>query len=535
MMTLPKTAYFSMEIAIDASLHTYAGGLGFLAGSHMLSAGQLNFPMIGVTILWSNGYGDQKIGQDGNIEIVYKDRQYECLQDTGIVVDVVIFGETVKVKALRLDGNTFGSVPLYYLTTDIPENKEEHRQLTKILYDGNERTRISQEIILGRAGFKVLEAAHENIDVFHINEGHALPALFALLEKFGGNLGEVRKRAVFTTHTPVASGNETHDVEVLSESGFFGKISKDEAASLGGKNFSLTVAALRMCRKANAVSQLHGQVTMGMWEWVDHKCPIVPITNSVNLHYWQDERINSHKTNEELLAVKKEMKQELFDLVKKDSGKKFDPDVLTIVWARRFTPYKRATLLFRDKKRISDLLEQGKIQLIFSGKFHPLDTGGREMFNTVLGYAKEYDRVAVLLNYELELSGLLKRGADVWLNTPRRPLEASGTSGMSANMNGAIHCSTFDGWAVEGTFDGINGFIINENVNISNLSLEDQDKLDYEAMMDLLENRIIPLYYNQPEQWAGMMRNAINTAEAYFTSERMVIEYFNQLYKPISL
>ncbi|MCA9789081.1 MAG: alpha-glucan family phosphorylase [Cyanobacteria bacterium HKST-UBA06] len=534
-MTLPKTAYFSMEIAIDASLHTYAGGLGFLAGSHMLSAGQLNFPMVGVTVLWTNGYGEQTIGQDGNIALTYQDRQYDCLVDTGIEVEVKIFGEPVKVRAKKLEKCTFGSVPIYYLTTDFDSNKPEHRKLTKILYDGDERTRVSQEVILGRAGLKVLEAAHENIDVFHINEGHALPALFALLEKFGGNLSEVRKRAVFTTHTPVASGNETHPVELLAEAGFFGNMCQDEAASLGGTNFSLTVAALRMCRKANAVSQLHGHVTEGMWEWVEHRCPIVPITNSVNLHYWQDERINSYKTDEELLSVKKTMKRELFKQVKQQAGKTYDEDVLTIVWARRFTPYKRAMLLFHDYDRMAKLLKDKKVQLIYAGKFHPLDTGGQAMFNQALAYAEEFDNVSVLLNYDLALSGLLKRGADVWLNTPRRPLEASGTSGMSANMNGAIHCSTFDGWAVEGTFDGINGFIINEHVDLSNLSHEDQDNLDHEAMMDLIENRIIPMYYNDKSQWADVMRNAINTAEAYFTSERMVIEYYNQLYKPISL
>lgn len=534
-MSLPKVAYFSMEMAIDPSLHIYTGGLGFLAGSHMLSAGQLNLPMVGVTILWANGYGDQQIDGNGQIEIVYRKREYPFLKDMGLVVEVDIFGEPVKVKAFLLEPQTFGTVPIYMLTTDIPENRLEHRRLTDTIYDSDVRVRIAQEIILGRAGYLILEKAGESVDAVHINEGHALPVFFEMLSRSGGDLNEVRKRAVFTTHTPVAYGNESHPAELLAEAGFFAGIGVQEAIALGGHDFSLTVGALRMSRLANAVSQLHGKVANQMWHWVDSRCPIVAITNAVNMHFWQDSRFHDIKNDEELLALKKQMKRELFQYVEQETGTVLDPDVLTIVWARRFTGYKRPTLIFRDMERLERLLQSGKIQLLFAGKFHPSDTVGRESFNLVLEYARKLPRVAILTNYGLALSSLLKKGSDIWLNTPLRPLEASGTSGMSANVNGSIHISTYDGWAVEGTFDGINGFLINETLQNDHLPVEDRNQQDYDAMMEILENRAIPLYYENQSQWAWMMRNAIRSAKAYFHSDRMVMEYYNHLYKPVTL
>lgn len=538
-MSLPKVAYFSMEMAIDQSLHTYSGGLGFLSGSHMRSAGHLNLPMVGVCPLWGTGYGDQQVGADGNVEIVYIKREYDFLKDIGVTVEVEIFGQPVKIKALLLEPKQFGTVPIYYLTTDIPENTPEHRSWTDKLYDGDERIRIAQEIILGIGGLRVLKAAGESFDLVHMNEGHALPAVFERLADFNGDFERVRQSTVFTTHTPVAAGNETHNVYLLSEAGFFGKMPVQEAIRLGGEDFSLTVAALRMSRMANGVSQLHGLVANNMWHWVDNHCPIIAITNATNLEYWQDPRIKAAETDEALLSVKRTMKQELCDYVAKHTGKKFDPDVLTIVWARRFTEYKRPALILQDLERIKKLFSGKKIQLIYAGKFHPKDTTGRHLFNEVLEHARHIPELAVLSGpgYELELSGLLKRGSDVWLNTPVRPLEASGTSGMSANMNGSIHFSIYDGWAVEGTFDGINGYLIRERDGdgLEFLNVEDRHKQDYELMMRILENEIIPTYYNDKPRWAGLMRHAIRMSESYFNSDRMAVEYFIRLYKSISI
>ncbi|MEI7473734.1 MAG: alpha-glucan family phosphorylase [bacterium] len=534
-MTLPNVAYFSMEMAIDQSLSTYSGGLGFLAGSHMQSAGYLGLPMVGVCMLWTYGYYDQRIGNDGNVEIAYVKKTYDFLTDTGVIVDVEIFGRTVKVKALRLEPETFGTVPVYFLSTDIPENPPELRNITHRLYDADEKTRVSQEVVLGVAGVRVLDAVGYNYDLIHMNEGHALPAAFELLRKFDGDLEKVKEKTVFTTHTPVAAGNEVHWIDLLNDAGFFAGCSRERAIELGGgENFSLTVAALRMSRLSNAVSQLHGLVANKMWEHVDNRCPITAITNAVNLQYWQDDRIKNAKTNEQMLDAKVDMKKDLFKHIANKTGKRFDPNVLTITWARRFADYKRAWLILMDRERISKLLRENKLQIVFAGKFHPADTLGRDMFNNILKQSDELPNVAVLFNYELELSALMKKGSDVWLNTPLRPFEASGTSGMSANMNGALHLSTFDGWSVEGTFDDINGYNLMYEGLDDEMPWEERHWKDYECMMDIIENKLIPTYYDDKDGWANLMTKAVRTAAGYFNSDRMVVEYYNRLYNPIA-
>ncbi len=533
-MTLPNVAYFSMEIAMDQSLSTYSGGLGFLAGSHMLSAGYLQLPMVGVTMLWSYGYYDQRIDQKGQVEVAYIRKYYDFLTDIGVSTEVEIFGEKVKVKALKVEPELFGTCPVYLLTTDIDGNSEWAKSISYKLYDGNEKIRIAQETILGVAGVRILQAIGYNFDVIHMNEGHALPAAFELLRQYNGDLEAVKRKTVFTTHTPVAAGNEVHWVDTLLEGGFFAGCDRQTAVNLGGENFSLTVAALRMSRIANAVSQLHGLVANKMWEWVDGRCPIRAITNAVNLHYWQDDRIKNAKTPQELLNVKREMKEELFKYVANVAGKRFNPDVLTITWARRFADYKRAWLILMDKDRIQRLLDENKVQIIFAGKFHPDDVMGKEMFNKLLNRSHSLKNVVVLPGYELELSGMLKRGSDIWLNTPLRPFEASGTSGMSANMNGTLHLSIFDGWTVEGTFHGINGYTVEYPELDDEMPWEDRHWKDHECVMDILENQIIPTYYENKTEWARLMRQAIRTSEAYFNSDRMVVEYYNRLYKPIA-
>ncbi len=533
-MGLPKVAYFSMEIAMDQSLSTYSGGLGFLAGSHMQSAGYLQMPMVGVTMLWSYGYYDQRIDHEGNVEVAYIRKYYDFLTDLDITVDVETFGETVKVKAFRVEPKLFGTCPVYLLTTDIDGNSEWARKISHKLYDGDEKIRIAQETILGIGGIRVLQAAGLDFDVVHMNEGHALPAAFELLRQFNGDMEAVKRKTVFTTHTPVAAGNEVHWVDTLMQGGFFSGCSRERAVELGGENFSLTVAALRMSRIANAVSQLHGLVANKMWEWVDGRCPIRAITNAVNLHYWQDDRIKNAQTFDDLLNAKVEMKKELFKYIADTAGKRFDPNVLTITWARRFADYKRAWLIFMDKERILKLLNANKVQLIFAGKFHPDDVMGREMFNKILHTSYELKNVVVLPGYELELSARLKKGSDIWFNTPLRPFEASGTSGMSANMNGALHFSIYDGWTVEGTFNGINGYTVEYPGLDDEIPWEERHWKDHDCIMNILENQIIPTYYNNKQEWARLMQQAIRTAEGYFNSDRMVIEYYNRIYKPIA-
>lgn len=533
-MSLPNVAYFSMEIALDQSLSTYSGGLGFLAGSHMQSAGYLQMPIVGITMLWSYGYYDQRLDHSGQVEVAYIRKYYDFLTDLDIYTEVESFGEKVKVKAFRVEPELFGACPVYLLTTDIEGNSEWARSISYKLYDGDEKIRIAQETILGIAGIKVLQQVGYKFDVIHLNEGHALPAAFELLRQYNGDLEQVKKKTVFTTHTPVAAGNEVHWIDTLMQGGFFAGCSREKAVSLGGENFSLTVAALRMSRIANAVSQLHGLVANKMWEWVDGRCPIRAITNAVNIHYWQDKRIGVARTAEEILAAKREMKVELFKYIADKAGKRFDPDVLTITWARRFADYKRAWLILMDKDRLNKLLESNKIQIIFAGKFHPDDVMGREMFNKILHRSHSLKNVVVLPGYELALSARLKKGSDVWLNTPLRPFEASGTSGMSANMNGAVHLSIFDGWTVEGTFDGINGYTIEYEGLDDEMPWEERHWKDHECVMSKIEKEIIPTYYDNKEEWARIVRQAMRTAEAYFNSDRMVIEYYNRLYNPIA-
>ena len=533
-MALPNVAYFSMEIAIDQSLATYSGGLGFLAGSHMQSAGYLQMPMVGVTMLWSFGYYDQRIDENGNVEVAYIRKHYDFLTDINVSTTLKIFGEDVVVKAYRVEGELFGTCPIYLLTTDVEGNSEWARKISHKLYDGDEKIRVAQETVLGIGGVRVLQAVGYNFDVIHLNEGHALPAAFELLRQYNGDLKAVRQKTVFTTHTPVPAGNEVHWVDTLIEAGFFAGCSRETAVELGGENFSLTVAALRMSRIANAVSQLHGLVANKMWDWVKGRCHIRAITNAVNLHYWQDQRIAQAKTFDELLSAKREMKQELFQYISDTQGKRFDPDVLTITWARRFADYKRAWLILMDEERISRLLNENKVQLIFAGKFHPDDAMGKETFNNILRKSYSMKNVVVLPGYELALSAKLKKGSDIWLNTPTRPLEASGTSGMSANMNGAVHFSIYDGWTVEGTFPGINGYTVEYPGLDDDIPWQERHWKDHKFIMNTLENEIIPTYYDNKQEWARLMRQAIRTSEGYFNSDRMVIEYFNRIYKPIA-
>jgi starch phosphorylase len=539
-MALPHVAYFSMEVAIDQSIPTYAGGLGFLAGSHLRSAWEMEMPLIGISIFWSEGYGQQRLTSATTADIDFKIWDGAGLEETDLSTVIRIFDQPVHVKAYYLPPNRFGSAPIYFLSTNLPENPPEVRRFTQKLYDSDERTRIGQEMVLGIGGYHILQKIGPLPDVYHLNEGHSVPLLFQLLAAAGGDLGAVREQCVFTTHTPIAAGNETHDGQLLAQAGYFGPTSEATAIALGGSPFSLTAAALRMCRIANGVSLIHGKIANELWGKLDNRCPIIAITNSVNLHYWQDSRLRGESDPHRLLSLKRDMKQALFQLVRQETGKQPDPDVLTIVWARRFTEYKRPTLIFRDLARLSRLLEASQIQLIFAGRFHPGDVRGRQLFNQVLEYSQTLPNIAVLLNYELNLSKLLKRGADVWLNTPLRPLEASGTSGMSASMNGAVHFSTYDGWAVEGTFHHINGYIINQPGHCESCNRisesptcprDERDQQDYESMMTILETEIIPTYYQHPARWSALMAQSIHNSEIYFHSDRMMLEYFNRMYR----
>ena len=531
-----SVAYFSMEFAIDQALKIYSGGLGFLAGSHMRSAYDLKQNMIGVGILWSFGYYDQERNEDRTLNPKYTRKFYYFLEELPAKATVKINNKDVVIKAFFLHPEVFGTAPMIFLTTDTDENDFLSRTITHKLYEGNERTRIAQEIVLGIGGVKILEAMKQNIDIYHMNEGHSLPLVYELYHRFN-DMSELKKHVVFTTHTPEAAGNEIHNIHLLHEMGFFAGLDLGTVRKISGyeydDNFSLTVAALRSVKRSNGVSKIHGAVANEMWKNVDGKCEIISITNSQDKKYWTDKtliRAMDEHEDYQVDARKKHLKKILFEEVADQTGKMFDPEVLTIVWARRFAEYKRPGLLKYDYERFVKLItnERRPIQIIWAGKPYPTDFGAVNIFNELIKISHKYKNIAVLVGYELSLSRLLKRGSDVWLNTPRITREASGTSGMSASMNGSIHFSVNDGWHPEFARDGRNAFTIPE-VDYR-LSIEEQDRLDNKSMMDILENTIIPTYYDNPKRWIEIMKNAMGEIEQEFHSGRMADEYYVEMF-----
>ncbi|AEA33921.1 alpha-glucan family phosphorylase [Hippea maritima] len=531
-----RVAYFSMEFAIDQALKTYSGGLGFLAGSHMRSANHKKQATIGVGMLWSFGYYDQTRNEDNTMKVEFRRKFYYFIEDTGTRVKVNISGKPITVKAYLLPGNIFETAPILLLTTDTLENDFLSRTISYKLYDANEQTRIAQEIILGIGGVRVLKKLGIDIDVYHLNEGHALPLAFELMKDYP-DLEELKKHIVFTTHTPEKAGNEEHDINLLSDMGFFGELDAkhiQNKLNYHDKNFSLTVAALKLSKRANAVSKIHHGVSNKMWSFIKDRCEIVSITNAQNMHYWADKHLLTYLQEHEdyqLIAYKKHLKHVLFEEVADQTGKIFDPNTLTLVWARRFVEYKRPWLLIYDMERFRKLVNSKDypIQIIWAGKPHPNDYRGISMFNEIVMMSKEFKNVAVLTGYELKLSKLLKQGADIWLNTPRWGREASGTSGMTAAANAAIHFSVDDGWHAEFQKDGINCFTIFHAD--PKLPIAEQDRQDYLSMMEKLENIILPMYYNDEKQWISIVKTSMTDVMAYFDSSRMVDEYYEKLYK----
>lgn len=530
-----RVAYFSMEFGIDQALKTFSGGLGYLAGSHMRSAYDLRQNLLGVGILWKYGYYDQTRRQDHSMEVLFAERIYNFLDDPEIKFTISVDNHLVLVKALYLRPEVFGTAPMYFLTTDLPENDHLAQTISHRLYDSENSAKVAQYILLGRGGSKLLEAINYCPDRIHLNEAHALPAMFYEYEKLN-DLDALKKKFVFTTHTPVEAGNESHDILFLKKMGFFGELTTEKVkriCQIEEENLSLTLSALRLSDKANGVSKLHGEVARRMWSGYKKICEIDHITNAQHAGYWTDPTIKSAAENgklEYMTSRKKEMKRILFAEVADQTGKIFDENVLTIVWARRFAPYKRADLLTRDMSMFERLLNDRDmpVQIIWAGKPYPMDYNAISIFNKLVALSKNYSQIAVLVKYELALSKLLKQGADIWLNTPRVTREASGTSGMTAAMNGAINLSTEDGWMPEFGRHGENSFLIPKIS--AQLPLEDQDDHDMNATYTILNKEIKPLYYNEVEKWQKIMQNSMRQVTPFFDSGRMASEYYQKLY-----
>ena len=531
-----SVAYFSMEFAIDQALKIYSGGLGFLAGSHLRSAYDLRQNLVGIGMLWKYGYYDQVRTRDGLMKPEFVEKQYSFLTDTGIILTVPVHDYPVKVKVYLLKPTVFGSAPLFLLSTDIPENDEMSRSITYHLYDGNETTRIAQSIVLGIGGAMLLDELKMTPEVYHMNEGHAVSLGFYLYAKHK-SLEEIKKRVVFTTHTPEMAGNESHRFSLLKDMSFFYHLQEHEAKyilGMDGEDFNYTLAALKFARKANGVSKLHGVVAREMWSSNRGVCEITSITNAQNQQFWTDPIIGKAITEVDMSAVmsrKRELKTELFKIVADQTGKLFDEEVLTIVWARRFAGYKRADLVMQDWERFVQLISNSKypIQFIWAGKPYPGDYGSIALFNHIISRAKPFKNCAVLTGYELSLSDALKKGADVWLNNPRMYREASGTSGMTAAMNGAINLSMPDGWVPEFAIPEENAFVIDPMEDQS--APEEVDKHENKALMSMLEDKILPMYYDERTKWVKIVENSAKSVVPAFESARMAQEYYEIMYK----
>lgn len=532
-----KVAYFSMEFATHQPLKIYSGGLGFLSGSHLRSAYELGQNMIGIGILWKYGYYDQERNQDQTLDVAWNEKIYSFLEDTGIKFQIDVHDHPVWVKAWYLNPNTFKTAPLFLLSTDLPENDYVSQTITHKLYDSNVAAKVAQFILLGVGGAKLVDLLNFNPDVYHLNEAHGLSAAFYLYQKYNRNIEEVRKRLVFTTHTPEEAGNEKHDIYLCHKMTYFCGLSIDEVKQLTqdySDSFNHSLVALRFARLANGVSQLHGEVSRDMWSKYPNICPIISITNAQNWTYWADKQMYKFKDVGDDYGFddrKKWMKKRAFEIVADQTGKLFNPDVFTIVWARRFAGYKRAGMIASDPHRFFELMNNQKypVQIIWAGKPYPMDHPAISEFNELVHLSKNYKNVSVLVGYELSLSKRLKQAADVWLNNPRVPREASGTSGMTAAMNGAVNFSTDDGWIPEFINHGHNGFVI-PKADYANMSTYDQDQYDLNKLYEILTNEILPLYYGDYKTWRQVMKNGMQDVRFRFDSNRMAHEYYEKLY-----
>ena len=524
-------AYFSMEYGLHEEFAAYSGGLGVLAGDFIKAAHDLAAPVVGVGLRWAEGYTLQRIGPDGTPVDQWRGEQHQgFLSDQGIRVRVRVGHRTVECRVWRV--GRYAIAPLYLLEPVEPQDA----WITRRLYDTRPGARIAQEMLLGIGGVRALRLLHPEVRLYHFNEGHAV---FGGLELVAARMAEgatfdeawrgARATIRFTTHTPVPAGNEVHPLAELIRLGAGSELVANELTRLGGDPFSMTAAGLRLAQQANAVAQLHAETARKMWAGLEDAAPIVAITNGVHVGTWQDGRVPGALDDDRALsALHRTMKTELVAEVRRSTGVELDPDVLILVFARRAATYKRPDLVLRDPDRLAPLLEGRRLQLVFAGKAHPADQGGKAMVARLIRAIHRWPDACVFLeNYDMGLARLLTRGADVWLNTPRRPLEASGTSGMKAALNGVLNCSILDGWWPEGCVHGVTGWAIGDGAAAD--SPEEQDRQDLAALFDVLEGEVLPAYADPP-RWTGMMRAAIQMARTRFSAERMVRDYFTYLY-----
>jgi glycogen phosphorylase len=554
-------AYFSMEIAIEPGMPTYSGGLGMLAGDTLRSAADLGVPLVAFTLAHRKGYFQQHLNPSGNqSEEVQPWNPADFCTEEAARITVSVEGRFVAVRAWRYDlqGRYGHVVPIYLLDTDLEENSGWDRGLTDHLYGGDTNYRLQQEIVLGMGGVRMANALGRDVNVYHMNEGHASLLTLALLEgqMAGGPLGvptdadieQVRKKCVFTTHTPVPAGHDRFSTEQSIRI-----LGGDRTARLERLGvfedglLNMTLLALRFSRYANGVALQHGKVSRAMFP----QYTIDSITNGVHASTWIAEpmqhmldthipswrRDNLYLRNaidlsaREFLNAHRVAKEALLTEVATRTGLALNPNVLTLGFARRAATYKRASLLFTDPERLVRIAQQaGGIQIFYAGKAHPADEPGKALIQNVIHTASKLSsdllRIVYLENYAWDLGALLTAGVDVWVNTPRRPYEASGTSGMKAAMNGVPSLSILDGWWIEGCIEGVTGWAIEDGAT---------DQEEAASMYSKLENAIVPLYLGEPEKWAHMMRTTLAFNGSYFNTNRMVKQYVRNAYYPVKL
>lgn len=608
-------AYFCAEFGIHESLPIYSGGLGILAGDHLKSASDLGVPMVGVGLLYRQGYFRQRLSRHGWQEDYYVDNQFEKMplelmrsdQGEPITVELEIRNRLVKAQIWKAQ---VGRVDLFLLDTDRNDNDPIDRWLTGHLYGGNRETRIAQEFLLGIGGVQALQKLGIEPSVYHLNEGHAAFCLLELarleIQRTGKSFydveSSVRDRSIFTTHTPVPAGHDVFSPDMMDS--FFAHywpqlgLSRGQFLALGARRlgdpwepFGMTVLALRLTRAANGVSKLHGQVSRKMWQILypersEEDVPVGHITNGVHSRTWTAPLMSDLYTqylgqdwsnhmvdsqmwskvdeipDQELWSRHQILKERLVSYMRlrvrrsrevrgesmeniEAVERLLDPNVLTLGFARRFSAYKRGALIMKDPERAIRIFgnPDRPVQIIFSGKAHPADEEGKRIIQRLMEWCQHpaiCDRIAFVEDYDIYTAQKLVQGVDIWLNNPRRPLEASGTSGQKVCLNGGINFSVLDGWWCEGyqtdaNGKGLNGWAIGEDAHTSNQALQDQ--IDSESMYRLLEEEIVPLYYDQNEQgispgWLQMMKASIRTNSQLFNTDRMIAEYVTTMYAP---
>lgn len=530
----PSVAYFCMEYGLETALKIYCGGLGILAGDTLKGAKDNKLPLVGIGLKWKQGYTEQRIDSKGQPFDCYHNFQYPELKDTGIKVSVKIRQNDVACKVWLCD--SYGNVPLYLLDTDLPENAD--KWITGQLYGWFSEERIAQEIVLGIGGVKALQALGHHVDVYHFNEGHAALAGIELIrQKMGGGQSfqeawnATRQQIVFTTHTPIKEGNEHHNHEVLQYMGAALGLSIEQLHRIGGTPFNMTVAGLRLSRNSNAVAQLHAETANQMWSDVSGRSSIVGITNGIHIPTWVDERMRQNfSSTDDMWNAHMAVKKDTINFIKERSGVELNPQSLLIGFSRRAAPYKRSNLIFAYENKLGELLKSGKVQIVFSGKAHPLDDTGKAIVHNLVQMSRQYPNSVVFLeNYDMDIGRALTRGCDVWLNNPRRPLEACGTSGMKAAMNGVLNVSILDGWWPEACQHGVNGWAIGDDQVPANVAA--QDERDALALYQTLVDEVIPTFYNDKPRWLKMMKASIESCTEAFSVDRMLREYYERLYK----